>query len=40
MRMTSGPRVSTRIAEPTASMTSIDSVLRNSHGRALCAQGR
>ena len=37
--MTSRPRVSTRIAEPTASMTSIDSVLFNSHGRAVKAKG-
>ncbi len=34
MRMTSRPRVSTRIAEPSASMTSIDSVLLSSQGRA------
>ena len=32
--MTSRPRVSMRIAEPTASITSIDSVLLSSHGRA------
>ena len=34
MRITSRPRESTRIAEPTASITSIDSVLVSSHGRA------
>jgi hypothetical protein len=34
MRMTSRPRVSTRIAEPSASITSMDSVLVSSHGRA------
>jgi NADH-quinone oxidoreductase subunit G len=34
MRITSRPRVSTRIAEPTASITSTDSVLPSSHGRA------
>ena len=32
--MTSRPRVSMRMAEPTASITSIDSVLFNSQGRA------
>ena len=39
MRMTSRPRESTRIADPTASITSIDSVLFNSHGRAVKANG-
>jgi hypothetical protein len=34
MRITSRPRVSTRIALPSASITSIDSVLFSSHGRA------
>ena len=37
MRITSRPRASTRMAEPTASITSIDSVLVSSHGRALKA---
>jgi len=34
IRITSRPRVSTRIAEPTPSITSIDWVLPSSHGRA------
>ena len=34
IRMTSGLRASTRILQPTASRTSIDSVLRSSQGRA------
>ena len=34
MRMTSRPRLSTRMLEPTASMTSMDSVFTSSHGRA------
>ena len=33
-RSTSAPRASTRMFEPTASMASMDSVLRSSHGRA------
>ena len=33
--ITSRPRVSMRIAEPTASITSTDSVLFSSHGRTL-----
>src|SRR5437660_524913 len=40
MRMTSRPRASTRIAEPTASIASIDSVLVSSHGRAAFGPGR
>ncbi len=40
MRTTSRPRVSTRMAEPTASITSMLSVLRSSHGRVANAHGR
>ena len=36
-RMTSAPRLSTRMLEPTASITSTDSVLRSSHDRAVKA---
>jgi hypothetical protein len=39
MRTTSRPRQSTRMAEPTASITSTLSVLRNSHGRVANAHG-
>ena len=39
MRITSRPLRSTRIAEPTASITSMDSVLVSSHGRAVKANG-
>src|ERR1700684_329284 len=39
IRITSRPRVSMRMAQPSASMTSIDSVLLSSQGRAAKACG-